>query len=105
MPLLVLGITHSLAAAATLRVVQMLPYVFFGAFAGALIDRASKRTLLIAADTIRLLVTAFIPISVALGIFSLELLYALAFALGALEVVWGITTDFSVVPPWWTSAS
>jgi predicted MFS family arabinose efflux permease len=98
MPLLVLDLTHSLGAAATLRVMQMVPYVLFGAFAGALIDRAEKRTLLIAADAIRVVVTAAVPVSVALGVFSLELLYAAAFLLGTLEVVWGITTDFSVVP-------
>ena len=31
LPLLVLDITHSIAAAATLRVVQSLPYILFGA--------------------------------------------------------------------------
>lgn len=98
MPLLALELTHSLAVAATLRVVQFVPYILFGAFAGALIDRAEKRTLLIAADALRILVTAAVPLSVLFGVFSLELLYAIAFVLGALEVVWAITTDFSVVP-------
>lgn len=98
MPLLALELTHSLGAAATLRVMQMIPYVLFGAFAGALIDRAQKRTLLITADALRIAVTAAVPISALLGIFSLELLYVAAFLIGTLEVVWGITTDFSVVP-------
>ena len=43
-----LDITHSIAAAAALRVVQSVPYIIFGAPAGALIDRANKRLLLIA---------------------------------------------------------
>ncbi len=98
MPLLALELTHSLAAAATLRIVQLVPYVLFGAFAGALIDRAEKRTLLIVSDALRAVVIATVPIAVILGVFSLELLYAAAFVMGSLEVVWALTTDFSVVP-------
>jgi len=98
MPLLALELTHSLGTAATLRVMQMVPYVLFGAFAGALIDRAQKRTLLIASDALRVVIVASVPIAVMLGLFSIELLYVAAFVLGTLEVVWAITTDFSVVP-------
>ena len=98
MPLLVLDLTHSLAAAATLRIVQLVPYVLFGALAGALIDRAEKRRLLIASDAARFAVTAIVPLSVAAGLFSLPLLYVVAFALGTLDVAWTLTTDFSVVP-------
>lgn len=93
-----LDLTGSLAAAATLRVLQSVPYVLFGAFAGALIDRADKRRLLIVTLLAGTALTAVIPLSVATGTFSLELLYAVAFLLGAIEVVWGVTADFSVVP-------
>lgn len=98
LPLLVLDLTHDIGAAATLRVVESVPYVLFGAFAGALIDRSDKRKLLAATTVLSFIVTACIPISVDVGIFSLGLLYALTFALGTLEVVWGITADFSIVP-------
>lgn len=98
MPLLALELTHSLGAAATLRIMQMIPYVLFGAFAGAIIDRAQKRVLLIVSDALRVVIVAIVPIAVMLGVFSVGLLYVAAFALGTLEVVWAITTDFSVVP-------
>lgn len=98
MPLLVLDLTQSLGAAATLRVVQFLPYVFFGSLAGALIDRLDKRKLLIWCDVASFGLMAAVPISFSLGFFSLELLYVLAIALGAVEVLWGVTADFSVVP-------
>src|SRR6266550_3398251 len=51
LPLLILDLTHSIAAAATLRLVQALPYVFFGGILGELtsanaayfgIDRAAR---------------------------------------------------------------
>ena len=98
LPLLVLDLTHSIGAAALLRIVQSLPYVVFGALAGALIDRMEKRRLLIGCDVVSALLTALIPISVAVGFFSLEFLYVDAFLLGTMELIWGVTTDFSVVP-------
>jgi len=98
LPLLILDLTHDVAAAATLRVVQSVPYILFGAPAGALIDRADKRRLLIACDAASLALTATIPLSALAGVFSLELLYVIGFLLGTVEVLWGVTTDFSVVP-------
>jgi MFS family permease len=98
LPLLVLDQTHSLGAAALLRVLQSAPYVVFGAFAGALIDRMDKRRLLIGCDVFTAALMASIPLSVSFGFFSLELVYALSFLLGTVELVFGVTTDFSVVP-------
>jgi MFS family permease len=98
MPLLVLDLTHSLPAAALLRVVQLVPYVFFGAIAGAVIDRVDKRRLLIGCDVASGLLMASVPLSVTTGLFSLELLYVVNFLLGTVEVLWGVTADFSVLP-------
>jgi predicted MFS family arabinose efflux permease len=98
LPLLMLDVTHSIASAAALRVVQGVPYILFGAPAGALIDRANKRLLLIACDAASVALTLVIPLSAALGFFSVELVYVIGFLLGTVEVMWGVTTDFSVVP-------
>ena len=98
LPLLILDLTHDIGAAATLRVAQTIPYVLFGAIAGALIDRSDKRRLLAATTVGSMMLTAAIPISALTGHFSIPLLYVIAFGLGSLEVVWGITADFSVVP-------
>src|SRR5437867_1528270 len=98
LPLLILDLTHSIAAAATLRLVQALPYVFFGGIAGVLIDRADKRKLLISCDAMSVALTLAIPVSVATGVFSLNLLYVIGFLLGTVEVAWGVTTAFTVIP-------
>ena len=98
LPLLILDLTHSIAAAAGLRVVQSIPYILFGAPAGALIDRADKRRLLIACDAASVLLTITIPLSAIAGFFSVEFLFVIGFLLGTVEVLWGVTTDFSVVP-------
>src|SRR5205814_8393978 len=42
--------------------------------------------------------TLAIPVSVAVGVPSLNLLYVTGFLLRTVEVAWGVTTDFSVVP-------
>lgn len=98
LPLLILDLTHSIAAAAALRVVQSVPYILFGAPAGALIDRADKRRLLIACDAAGAALTLTIPLSAMLGFFSIEFVFVVGFLLGTVEVLWGVTTDFSVVP-------
>ena len=98
LPLLILDLTHSIAAVATLRVVQLIPYILFGGITGVLIDRVDKRRLLIVCDLMSLALTASIPLSVAAGVFSIQLLYVIGFLLGTVEVAWGVTTDFSVVP-------
>ena len=98
LPLLILDLTHSIAAAAALRVVQSIPYILFGAPAGALIDRADKRRLLIVCDAASAALTITIPLSAILGFFSIEFVFVIGFLLGTVEVLWGVTTDFSVVP-------
>jgi len=89
LPLLILDLTHSIAAAATLRLVQALPYVFFrrdprrshrpGGQAKA---PHRMRRLECGAD-------ACDPVSFAVGVFSLDLLYVIGFFLGTVEVAWG----------------
>jgi predicted MFS family arabinose efflux permease len=98
LPLLILDLTHSIGAAAALRLVLALPYVFFGGILGVLIDRADKRKLLIGCDALSIALTLAIPLSFAAGVFSLNLLYVIGFLLGTVEVAWGVTTDFSVIP-------
>ena len=98
LPLLVLDLTHSLTATAGLSIAQPLPYVLFGAVAGVLIDRTDKRKIIVASDAVALAATAAVPVSAALGIFSLPLLYALVFTLGCASLFSRLTVDFTVVP-------
>src|SRR5205809_8023913 len=73
LPLLILDLTHSIAAAAALRLVQALPYVFFCGILGVLIDRADKRKLLIACDGLSVALALIISVSVAAGVVRLNL--------------------------------
>ena len=98
LPLLILELTHSLGAAAALTAIEVLPYVLFGAIAGVLIDRTDKRRIMVSALALGLAATAAVPLTVITGVFSLPLLYALVFALGAATLFSGLTADFTVVP-------
>src|SRR5437868_15325502 len=73
LPLLILDLTHSIAAAATLRLVQALPYVFFRGILGVLIDRSDQRKLLLGCDALSVALTLTIPAPLAARVFALNL--------------------------------
>jgi len=98
LPLLVLDLTHSVAAAATLRVVQFLPYVVWGPFAGAISDRIDRRKVMITCDIGQGACFIIMALIVAGGAFALWEIYGLAFLAEAFAATWALVTDFSVVP-------
>src|SRR5437667_12797761 len=70
LPLLILDLTDSIEAAATLRLVRALAYVFFGGLVGVHVDRADKRKRLVTCEALSVALTLTIPCSVAAGIFT-----------------------------------
>lgn len=73
---LVLGATNSMAAAGLVFVVSTVPYALFGLPFGALIDRWDRRKTMIAADLVRGVLVALIPLAAAT---SLPFAYLLLF--------------------------
>lgn len=69
-----------------LTALDFAPFLLFGLFAGAWVDRWSRRRVLIVADGGRALLLAVIPAAALLGRLSMGLLYAVAFLTGALAV-------------------
>ena len=66
LPLLVLALTGSGLAMGIVSAVQTLPDLVFGMVAGALADRSDRKRMMLLADLGRAVLTALIPISVAL---------------------------------------
>lgn len=97
LPLLVLDTTHSVAAAATLRVVEFLPFILWGPLAGGIIDRLDRRKVMLACD-LGSVATYGAMAFVATTEFAVWQIYALAFVAGLFEVTWALVTDFSVIP-------
>ena len=83
-----------------LTAVGLLPHLLFSLPAGVWLDRVKRRRrLMILADLARAAVLALIPLAFAMNALSIELLFAVAFAVGALSVVFDISwlTLFSSV--------
>jgi MFS transporter, ENTS family, enterobactin (siderophore) exporter len=67
LPLLVLALTGSGFAMGVVGAVQTLPDLVFGMLAGAFADRSDRKRMMFLADGGRAILTAMIPVSVALG--------------------------------------
>ncbi len=97
-PLLVLDLTHSVGPVATLRVVQFLPYIVWGPFAGAVIDRLDRRKVMLTCDVGQSAAFVLMALVVSGGAFALWEIYVLTFLAEACGATWALVTDFSVVP-------
>jgi MFS family permease len=82
-PLLAVALTGNPVLVAGLAAAQYLPWLAFGLTAGALVDRADRRTLMWTVNTARTLLLAAFTVLVATDQATLPLLYAVAFLLGA----------------------
>ena len=84
-PLLIVRLTHSIAAAGLAYGLEQLPYALFSLPAGALVDRWPRKRVMIVCTLCLMLCVASIPLALLLanGQLQLLLLYGIAFSLGA----------------------
>lgn len=88
--LAILALNASPAQMGLLETFRAAPALLLGLFAGVWVDRRRRRPLLIGADIGRfLLLTAVVLLTLA-GLLRIELLYLIAFLVGALTVLFGI---------------
>ena len=78
---LVLQLTGSALITGTVLAVQLLPTLFFGLLAGALVDRWDRRRTMIIADAARAGLVLLIPLLNSLGALTLPALYVISFLL------------------------
>ena len=103
LPLTAVLVLHAGAAQmGYLAALQWLPSLLFGLHAGAWVDRRGHRRLnMITADLGRAGLLASIPVCYALGVLTLGQLYAVAFVVGTLSVLFTVsdsTLFVSLVP-------
>jgi MFS family permease len=92
LPLTAILVLHSTVfEVALLRGVEIVPFLLFSLPAGVWIDRLRRRPLMIAADIGRAIALVSIPIAYWSGSTSLAQLYAVAFVVGALAVVFDVS--------------
>ena len=103
LPLGAILVLHASAfQVALLRTFEVAPLLLFALPAGVWIDRVRRRPLMIAADVVSALALASIPLAYWTGTLSLAEVYAVAFVVGALAVVFDVAyLSFlpSLLPP------
>jgi MFS family permease len=85
-----LTLTATPAQMGILGAAQYAPALLLGLFAGVWIDRVRRRPILILADVGRAFLLASIPVAILLGAHSMNYLYGVAFAVGALTVLFAV---------------
>lgn len=97
LPLLVFSLTGSAMGLAITSVTGFLPFLMFGLFAGAWVDRTNRKRVLVLASLSRGLVIAVIPVLAANDALTVWALYAVSFANTSLGVV-SVAVE-NTVPP------
>ena len=85
-PLLVASQTRDAFLVALAALVQWLPHLLFGLYAGALSDRLDRRLIVVTVDIIRAVVLAVIATSIVTGTVSIAVVLVALFLLGSAEV-------------------
>jgi len=79
--------THASRRIGALRAAEYLPRMFIGPLAGVWVDRLRRRPVLIITDLLRALLLLSVAAAAGLGMLRVELLYAAALVMAALDVV------------------
>ncbi len=97
MPLVAVRYTQEPVLIAGLSLVASLPWLLFALQAGALADRLDRRKIMLLANTARAVLLAAVAASVALGVESIWVLYAVALFVGTAETLYD-TSAQSILP-------
>ncbi|WP_344755943.1 MFS transporter [Leifsonella bigeumensis] len=97
LPLVAIRYTQEPVLIAGLSLVASLPWLLFALQAGALADRLDRRKIMLAANTARAVLLAAVAASVALGVESIWVLYAVALFTGTAETLYD-TSAQSILP-------
>ncbi|MFI6457385.1 MFS transporter [Streptosporangium amethystogenes] len=98
LPLLAATITSDPVAVAGVAIAGQSPWLLFGLFAGAIVDRFDQRRLAAAVDVVRVSMLAVLVVSVSLDVAGIALLYLVAFVCGVGETLRDTATA-TLLPP------
>ncbi|MFB9623193.1 MFS transporter [Nonomuraea helvata] len=98
LPLLAAAITSDPVAVAGVAIAGQSPWLLFGLFAGAIVDRFDQRRLAAAVDVVRVSMLAVLVVSVSLHVAGIALLYVVAFVCGVGETLRDTATA-TLLPP------
>jgi MFS family permease len=96
-PLIVFRYTHSPVGLGISFAVEFLPYLLFGLVTGAIVDRLSRRAVMITTDVARGLVVLTLPVLALAGALHVWMVYADGFVVSAFTIGFD-AADFAAVP-------
>jgi MFS family permease len=96
-PLLVASQTHDPLLVALAGLLQRLPWLLFGLFAGAIADRLDRRLIVVIADLLRAVVLVALAVTVVTGTVNIALVLVTMFLLGTAET-FADTTSSTLMP-------
>lgn len=97
LPLLAATLTRSPALVAGVATMLTLPWLVTALHVGVFVDRLNRRSLMVGAETARLLAVGAVLLAVPFDLVSLPLVYVVALVLGVAEVV-AMTAGASIIP-------
>ncbi|HEX9035560.1 MAG TPA: MFS transporter [Ktedonobacterales bacterium] len=97
LPLIVYKLTGSSLNLAITTAATMLPYLFFGLFIGAWVDRVDRKRLMMLTDLARAVVVTTIPVMAAFGRLTPLWIYGVAFVQATLGIFFD-SAEFAVIP-------
>ena len=86
-------ISASNGAIALLEAAFLLPFVFFSLPVGALLDRRTRRPVMVAMDLVRTAALLLIPLSYAIGALSMPVLYLTLFIVGTATLIFDVAAQ------------
>src|SRR3712207_2424545 len=96
-PLLIASQTQDPALVALAALLQRLPWLLFGLYAGAIADRVDRRLLVVAVDALRAAVLTVLVLLLVTGRVDVGVVLATSFVLGVAEV-FADTTGATLLP-------
>ncbi|MDQ1468469.1 MAG: hypothetical protein QOH10_2884 [Actinomycetota bacterium] len=97
LPLLVFRLTHSPTNLAFTMVANFLPYLLFGLFLGAVVDRVDRKRMMVGVDLARGAVIAVLPVLFLAGVLRVEYVYAVAFVQSCFGILFD-AGEFAAIP-------
>ena len=97
LPILIFQQTGSALQTSLLATFNVLPYLTFGLFAGAVADRVDRKRLMVFCDGVNALLLASIPLAAALDALTVSHIYTVAL-LSASAFVWFDAANFGALP-------
>ncbi len=90
--------TNSIGLMSLMWVVEVVPFVIFGPFLGAMVDKWNRKKVMIWSDFGRFLLVAMLPLLSLFGTVPIGIIFVIGFLLSILTLCFDLVADFDMLP-------